>query len=134
MATNHNQDPDFKFGIQVPRNTAHAKKLDKLSNSNLWDEANKKELKSLKDFNMFRVLEDHEKIPEGYIRISYHFVHDVKFDLRRKARLVMGGHRTPDVPDVEVYSRVVSIETIRVAFVLAASNNIQVCGADLSTA
>ena len=80
------------------------------------------------------MLEDHEKVPDGYIRIPYHFVYDVKFDLRRKARLVMGGHRTPDVPDVEVYSGVVSMETIRTAFVLAATNNLQVCAADVSTA
>src|SRR5210317_1697406 len=45
----------------------------------------------------------------------------------------MGGHRTPDVPDVEVYSGVVSMETIRTAFVLAARNNPQVCAADVST-
>src|SRR5210317_322426 len=46
----------------------------------------------------------------------------------------MGGHRTPDVPDVEVYSGSVSMETIRTAFVLAARNNLQVCAADVSTA
>src|SRR5210317_1397705 len=63
----------FKFGVQVPKNAVHAKKLDKLSNNNLWEEANKKELKSLKDFKTFRVLEDHEKVPDGYIRIPYHF-------------------------------------------------------------
>src|SRR5210317_1756908 len=46
----------------------------------------------------------------------------------------MGGHRTPDVPDVEVYSCVVSMETIRTAFVLAAKNNLQVCAGDVSSA
>src|SRR5210317_2204013 len=134
MATKHNQGPVFKFGIQVPKNAAHAKKLDQLSNNNLWEEANKKELKSLKDFKAFRVLEDHEKVPDGYIRIPYHFVYDVKFDLIRKTRLVMGGHRTPDVPDVEVYSGVFSMETIRTAFLLAGRNNLQACAADVSTA
>ena len=124
LATKHNQGHVFKFGIQVPKNAAHAKKLDNLSNNNLWEEAKKKELKSLKNFKTFRVLEDHEKVPDGYIRIPYHFVYDVKFDIRRKARLVMGGHRTPNVPDVEVYSGDVSMETIRTAFVLAARNNL----------
>ena len=75
-----------------------------------------------------------EKSPEGYIQIPYHFVYDVKFDQRRKARLVLVGHKTPEVPDVEVYSGVVSIETIRTAFVIAARNNLQVCAADISTA
>src|SRR5210317_2635232 len=68
-----------------------------------------------------------------YIRKPYHFVYDVKFNLRRKAQLVMGGHRTPDVPDVEVCSGIVSMETIRTAFMLAATNNLQVCAADVST-
>ena len=34
----------------------------------------------------------------------------------------------------EDYSGVVSIETIRAAFVIAARNNLQVCAADISTA
>ena len=45
-----------------------------------------------------------------------------------------GGHRTPDVAPEEVYSGVVSMETIRIVFVLAAINNLQVCAADISTA
>ena len=34
----------------------------------------------------------------------------------------------------EVYSGVVSMETIRIVFILAALNNLQVCAADISTA
>ena len=98
--------------------------MDALHNSNLWKLAIDKELKSLNDFKTFRPLDEGEKPPEGYIQIPYHFVYDVKFDQRRKARLVLGGHRTPDVPDVEVYSGVVSIETIRTTFVIAARNNL----------
>ena len=74
------------------------------------------------------------KPPEGCIQIPHHFVHDVKFDQWHKARLVLGGHKTPDVPDVKVHSGVVSIETIQTAFVIAAGNNLQVCAADISTA
>ena len=54
--------------------------------------------------------------------------------MEKKARLVAGGHRAPEVPENEIYSGVVSIETIRVAFVLAAMNNLEVCTADVSTA
>src|SRR5210317_1038509 len=36
LETRHNQGPVFKFSIQVPKNAAHAKKPDELSNSNLW--------------------------------------------------------------------------------------------------
>ena len=54
--------------------------------------------------------------------------------MRHKAKLVAGGHRTPDVPAEEIYSGVVSVETIRMAFILAAMNNLDVCAADISTA
>ena len=50
------------------------------------------------------------------------------------SRLVAGGHRTPDIPQEEVYSGVVSVETIRTAFVISALNGLEVCAADISTA
>ena len=112
MAAKSHQGPHFKFGVQVPKNAGHARRLNALHNSNLWKQATDKELKSLYDFKTFRAISEGEKPPEGYIQIPYHFVYDVKFDQRRKARLVLGGHRTPEVPDVEVYSGVFSIETI----------------------
>ena len=120
--------------MQVPKNTKHTKLLDKAAESSLWDEANQKELKSLKSFKTFRALEEGEKIPPGYTWIPYHMIYDIKFDGRRKARLVLGGHRTPDVPDVEVYSSVVSMDTIMTPFLIAAANKLQVCAADVSTA
>ena len=92
------------------------------------------EVGSINKFNTFIILEDHEKIPEGYKQIPYHMIFDAKFDGRRKARLVAGGHRAPEVPKEEIYSGVVSMDTIRTAFVLASMNNLDVCAADVSTA
>ena len=93
-----------------------------------------KEVKSINDHETFIVLEDHQPLPEGYEQIPYHFVFDAKFDGRKKGRLVAGGHKAPFVPENETYSGVVSIETIRMVFVLAAMNNLDVCAADISTA
>ena len=132
--TKGNKSPKFKFGIQVPNDARHAFQLDKMLNQTLWKEAVDNELGSINDFATFCILEEGEELPEGYIKIPYHFVFDVKFDLRHKARLVAGGHRTPDVPAEEIYSGVVSVETIRMAFILAAMNNLDVCAADISTA
>ena len=73
-------------------------------------------------------------MPDGYKCIPYHMIFYVNFDGRRKARLVAGGHREPEVPREEVYSGVVSMETIRMAFVLASMNDLEVCAADISTA
>ncbi|MCP4273878.1 MAG: hypothetical protein GY781_18300, partial [Gammaproteobacteria bacterium] len=124
----------FKFGVEVPRNAAHALKLDEINGDHLWQEATDSEIGSINKFKTFRVLKKGESIPPGYRRIPYHLIFDVKFDGRRKCRLVAGGHRTPDVPPEEVYSGVVSMDTIRMVFVLSAMNNLDVCAADISTA
>ena len=126
--------PKFKFGVQVPRNAVHAMQLDKVNGDLLWKEATDLELSSINKFKTFRVLKKGEAIPAGYKCIPYHMIYDVKFDGRRKCRLVAGGHRTPDVPPEEVYSGVVSMDTIRMVFVIAALNGLDVCAADISTA
>ena len=93
-----------------------------------------KEISLINEHQTFIILEEHELLPEGYKPIPYHFVFDAKYDGRKKSRLVAGDHKAPEVPENEIYSGVVSIETIRVAFVLAAMNNLDVCAADVSTA
>ena len=134
MAAKNQQSPLYKFGVQVPMNASHALYLDKLNNNNLWQEAMDKEIISINDFKTFRVLAEGEELPEGYTRIPYHIVFDVKFDGRRKARLVAGGHRTPSVSHEEVYSGVVGMDTIHMVFVLASLNELEVCADDISTA
>ncbi len=49
-----------------------------------------------------------------YRQIPYPFAFDVQFDLRRKARIVAGGHRT-DPPNESCYSTAVPIDFIRLA-------------------
>ena len=124
----------FKFGVQVPNNMGQARELDEINNDKQWDGAVQSELRSINGHSTFIVLEEDEPLPDGYTQIPYHFVFDVKFDGRRKARLVTEGHRAPEVDKEESYSGVVGIETIRVAFLLAALNNLDVCAADISVA
>ena len=96
--------------------------------------ATDKEIESINKHKTFIVLENHEPLPAGYQKIPYHMIFDAKFDGRKKTRLVAGGHRAPEVPQNDIYSGVVSIETVRLAFVLAALNGLEVCAADVSTA
>ena len=70
----------------------------------------RKELSQLEEFQVFRVLEEDEAIPEGYKQIPYHIVFDVKFDLRCKARLVADGNWT-DMIREDIYSGVVGMDT-----------------------
>ena len=125
--------PKLKFGVQVPQSVKQAYMLDRLNKDKRWEEATMKELKQIKDYETFRVLEEDEPMPDGYKRIPYHIVYDCKFDLRRKARLVAGGNLT-DPPKEDTYSGVVGMETIRTVLMIAEMNKLDVCAADIGNA
>jgi hypothetical protein len=80
----------YKFSIQVSKVIKNAIDLDKKNGNQLWQEAIKTELKQLKDYQIFIVLDLGEDILRGYQKIPYHMVFDVKYDLRHKGRLVAG--------------------------------------------
>ena len=54
-------------------------------------------------------------------------------DFHQKARLVAGGHTTP-APEMITYASVVSRESVRIALLLAALNNVEVKTADIENA
>jgi hypothetical protein len=60
-------------------------------------------------------------------------IFDIKVDLTRKARFVAGGHWT-DPPSQVTYSTVVSRDSMRIDFLIAAINNIEILSADLGNA
>ena len=62
----------------------------------LWSDAIGKEVRKMRV--AFDILEEGSNPPPGYQFVKCHLVFDIKMeDLRRKARLVAGGHMT-DVP------------------------------------
>ena len=71
----------------------------------------------------------------GYQEIKCHMVFDIKMDgdLTRKAYFVAGGHTT-EPPATSTYSSVVSHESIRLAFLIAALNDLDVFSADVGNA
>jgi hypothetical protein len=84
--------------------------VDKKDNNTMWYDAIKKELTKIIEFELFKDVQD-GKPPPGYKRITCHMIFDAKFDGRRKARFVAGGHLTDD-PGEDSYSRVVAPEAI----------------------
>ncbi len=79
----------------------------------------------------FCIADDGEVIPIGYQQIRCHMIFDVKReDFRRKARLVAGGHTTA-APATITYASVVSRESVRIALLLAALNDVEVKTADI---
>jgi hypothetical protein len=79
----------------------------------------------------FCIADDGEVIPIGHQQIRCHMIFDVKReDFRRKARLVAGGHTTA-APATITYASVVSRESVRIALLLAALNDVEVKTADI---
>jgi hypothetical protein len=122
---------DYKFGIKVPANIAEARALDIENGDDLWERSVEKEMKNVRV--AFKILDDGQRVPVGYQRIPTMLVFDVKMDFTRKTRLVAGGHVTAP-PAVLTYASVVSRESVRIALLLAALNDMSVLGADTSNA
>jgi Reverse transcriptase (RNA-dependent DNA polymerase) len=68
-----------------------------------------------------------------YQGITCHMIFDVKPDFTRKARFVANGS-TPDAPSSMTYSSVVSRDSIRLMFLVAALNNLDVFACDIGNA
>ena len=68
--------------------------------------------------------------PQGYQKIKVHLVFACKHDGHHKARLVAGGHLTPDPID-SIYSGVVSTRSLRLTLFLVKLNDMKVWAADL---
>ena len=80
-----------------------------------------------------KILEEGSQAPIGYQKITCHMIFDVKMDFSRKARFVAGGHRTED-PPFSTYASTVSRESVRIAFLMAALNNLDILMADIGNA
>jgi len=120
-----------KYGIRLPKSVQEALKIDEENGNTLWNDAMQKELKNVKV--AFKFLADDEPIPIGYKLIPCHIIFDVKMDFTHKARFVAGGHKT-DPPSTLTYSSVVSRDSVRIAFLLAALNGLVILAADIGNA
>ena len=110
----------MKFGILIPNGIDHARRLDTDNGNAFWEQAIQKQVLNIKV--AFRILEHNEPIPVGSKYISSHFIFDVKFDLTRKARCVVGGHQHKNIPAQYTYASIVSRDIVRITFLLAALN------------
>ena len=114
----------IKFGIEVPRHYNDAMRLDRLNNNTMWQDAIKTELDQINEYNTFKKHGKGIPPPDGYKKVPVHFVFDVKFDLRRKARLVAGGHLTAMIQNDSPYAGIASIRSIRTSMFLAELNDL----------
>ena len=124
----------YQFGFPIPIDYKQGLQLDEQNDNSKWYDATKLEMDQINEYKVFR---DHRKAkidpkfrkvsnaPEGYQKIRVHLIFAVKHYGRHKARLVAGGHLTPD-PIESVYSVVVSIRSLRLVIFLAKLNNLEV--------
>ena len=120
-----------KYGIRLPKSIKEALAIDKETGTTFWRDAIAKEMKNAMVSFQFS---DNDEIPVGHQKITVHMVFDVKITLTRKARLVADGHRVPDSPKETTYSSVPSRDSVRLFFLLAALNDLDVLSADIQNA
>ncbi len=69
----------------------------------------------------------------GHQEIKCRIIFDVKMDFMQKARFVAGGHMT-EAPKSLTYSSVVSRESVKIAFLIAALNGLDIMSCDIGNA
>ena len=119
-----------KYGLRLPKTVHEAYEIDKETGTDYWHKAILKEMKN--NAVAFKFLDD-DAIPVGYQWIPCHMIFDIKLDLTRKARFVAGGHWTDPDPTLS-YSTVVTRDSVRIAFLLAALNEIDIKAIDIGNA
>lgn len=122
---------DQKFGIELPHTVQRALEIDRETGTTFWADALQKEMKTV--FPAFEILEDGALAPVGFQKIPCHIVFDIKMDLTRKCRYVAGGHKT-EPPASITYASVVSRESVRIAFLVAALNGLDILAGDVQGA
>ena len=121
-----------KYGQELPGTVEQAYNIDKRNGNTKWRDAIAREMKNVRI--AFNLLGPQDSTPPPVHEfVGTHLVFDVKMDGTAKARLVADGHKTRD-PEGSTYAGVVSRESVRIAFLYAALNGLNVCAADIQNA
>ena len=113
----------FKFGIDVTLTFEDALKIDQENGNTLWNHSIGKDMKNSRVY--FNLLDRDDHAPVGYKETTCHLIFDVKMDLTRKDRYVAGGHLV-DPPSSMTYASVVSRDSVRLAFLIAELNDLDI--------
>lgn len=127
------QAPNYKYGIEIPKNHNHAMELDKMNGNTLWSDYEVLEIEQIDSFKCFKDLGKGRNIRDGYKCIRVHMVYDIKHDHIQKERLVENGNLT-GTPEHSVYSSVVSLRGLRITLFLAELNGLNIWSTDIGNA
>ena len=128
-----------KFGISVPKTVEEALEIDEQTGTRFWSHAIAKEMTKAKvawisrDGSPTDARKGKVSALHGYQEIKCHIVFDVNMDLTRKARFCANGNET-STPASAVYSSVVSRDSVRLAFLIASLNDLDILATDITNA
>ncbi|KAL7523049.1 hypothetical protein ACHAWF_000341, partial [Thalassiosira exigua] len=112
-------------------------RINKDTNTDFWEKAMIKEMTKVKlSYELVDGCTPEEvrsdKVPalRGHQEILCHIIFDVKMDFTRKARFVANGSTT-DMPSALTYSSVVSRDSVRIALLVAALNDLDIFACDI---
>jgi len=116
----------------MPKTIERALQIDEETGTTFWRDAIRKEMAN--NAKAFKVLAPDASAPVGHTFIKCHMVFDIKQGtLQRKARFVASGNMAEAPPSI-TYASVVSRELVRIAFLIAALNDLDIEAADISNA
>jgi Reverse transcriptase (RNA-dependent DNA polymerase) len=116
----------------LPKSVKEALRIDEEMKTSFWGDAIKKEMGS-NIIPALHILDPDEHVPVGSQFVPCHIVFDVKMDFTREARFIAGGHVT-DPPMLQTYASVVSLDSVRIAFLLASLDGLDILSADVQGA
>ena len=123
-----------KYGISVPNSVKEALELDIINKNTLWGDAMVKEMMALEKAKVFTYFPPNHKMGAEYQFCPLRMIFDVKQeDLRRKARMVAGGH-VINATMYESYASVVQIRTIRLLETIAMNEDLKFMTGDIGNA
>ena len=127
-----------KYGVKLPHSTEEALEIDHITGTTFWSDAIEKELKRVKvaweersDLHIEEIRAGNQLI--GYTEISCHMIFDVKMDFTRKAHFMAGGHMMEALSSI-TYASVVTHDSVRLAFLIAAMDGLNILACDIGNA
>jgi hypothetical protein len=123
-----------KFGIEIPKpmDVTRAFEIDSETNTTHWAIAMEKEVKTVLPALDVKA-EGDTSVPIGSQPVGLLTVLDVKMDMTGKVRICARGDQT-DAPLSVTYASVITRESIRLGFLIAALNDLNVLSADVAGA
>ena len=125
-----------KFGIKIPQNVKEALLFDKFNKNTKWADAIAKEMEALRKLDVFEFLPSNCNFSkeDGWQYAPMHMIFTIKQeDMRYKARFVMNGN-VIDASDYVKYSSTVNSLSVRLLFIVAAKEHLDIMTGDVANA